>query len=220
MSRIRLWVCIAMVMVSPMCAAEKWLDLFNGKNLKGWERKNGEAIFRVEDKCIVGQSVPNEPNSFLCTKNEYKNFILEFEFMASPTMNSGVMIRGLSTKEYQNFRVHGYQVELEDEAQERDWSGGIYDEARRGWLFPTKDDAEWGKEFGETSKGIWRDGQWNRVRVKCDGDKIQTWINGQQRADLRDDMTTKGFIGLQVHGVGDREEAMTVRWRRIRIQKL
>jgi len=115
---------LIMVMAGPsVCAEGKWRDLFNGKNLKGWELKNGKAEFVVEGKTIVGKSVANEPNSFLCTKSEYSDFILEFEFFASPEMNSGVMIRGLSTKEYQNYRVHGYQVELEDEDQERDWSG-------------------------------------------------------------------------------------------------
>mgnify|MGYP001427371449 CR=1 FL=1 len=208
------------VVISSAVAEDGWKNLFNGKNLKGWESKNGKAIYTVENGAIVGTTVPNEPNSFLCSKKAYGDFILEFEFFGSPTMNSGVMIRGLSTKEYKNFRVHGYQCELEDEGQDRDWSGGIYDEARRGWLFPMKGDAEWGKAFGEQSKSIWKDGEWNLIRVKCLGDSIQTWVNGQQRADLKDDMTAKGFIGLQVHGVGDRKETMQVKWRNIRIKKL
>lgn len=209
------------MLIAPLCMAEDgWRDLFNGKNLKGWESKNGKAIYTVEDGAIVGTTVPKEPNSFLCTKKEYSDFILEFEFFGSPTMNSGVMIRGLSNADYKDYRVHGYQCELEDEGQDRDWFGGIYDEARRGWLFPAKDDEAHGKAFGEASKKIWKDGQWNTVRIKCEGDSIQTWINGQQRADLKDDMTASGFIGLQVHGVGDRTETMQVKWRNIRIKKL
>lgn len=214
------FVLVGVLSTTSSFGTDGWRDLFNGKNLKGWEQKNGKAIYSVENGVIVGTTVPKEPNSFLCTKKEYSDFILEFEFFGSPTMNSGVMIRGLSNKNYKNYRVHGYQCELEDEAQERDWSGGIYDEARRGWLFPKKGDDEWGKAFGDASKNIYKDGEWNLVRVKCEGDSIQTWINGQQRADLKDSKTAKGFIGLQVHSVGDRKETMQVKWRNIRIKKL
>jgi hypothetical protein len=211
---------IMMVGSFPATAEKDWKSLFNGKNLKGWESKNGKAIFTVENGAIVGRTVANEPNSFLCTKREYKDFVLEFEFFGSPTMNSGVMFRALSTADYKDYRVHGYQCELEDEGQDRDWSGGIYDEARRGWLYPMKGDEVLGKAFGEESKSIWKDGEWNLIRIRCEGDSIKTWVNGQQRANLKDGMTAKGFIGLQVHGVGDRKETMQVRWRNIRIKKL
>ncbi len=220
MTRLLALILVAVVGASPVFAEEGWKDLFNGKNLRGWESKNGKAIYTVENGAIVGTTVPGEPNSFLCTKKEYEDFILEFEFFGSPTMNSGVMFRALSFAEYKNYRVHGYQCELEDEGQGRDWSGGIYDEARRGWLYPMKGDEAWGKTFGEQSKTVWKDGEWNLIRVKCVGESIQTWVNGQQRADLKDDMTAKGFIGLQVHGVGDRKETMQVKWRNIRIKKL
>ena len=212
---------LAAVLAVPTVQAEKgWKDIFNGKDLKGWEQKNGNAKFEVVDGAIVGTSVPKEPNSFLCTKKEYGDFILEFEFKGHPKLNSGVMFRGLSKKDYKNYRVHGYQCELEDEAQDRDWSAGIYDEARRGWLFPTKKDPEWGKEFGDQSKKIYKDGEWNTIRIQCEGDSIKTWLNGELRTDFEDDMTAKGFIGLQVHGVGDRTEPMSVMWRNIRIKKL
>lgn len=220
MIRIAALILTGVIAAAPAHSEDGWKDLFNGKNLRGWEQKDGKAIYTVENGAIVGTTVPKEPNSFLCTKKKYSDFILEFEFFASPTMNSGVMFRALSAADYQDYRVHGYQCELEDEAQSRDWSGGIYDEARRGWLYPKKGDEAFGKAFGEQSKSIWKDGEWNRIRIKCEGDSIQTWINGQQRADLKDDMTAKGFIGLQVHGVGDRDQTMQVKWRNIRIKKL
>lgn len=197
-----------------------WVSLFDGKSLDQWEQKGGAAIYKAENGAITGTSVPNTDNSFLCTKKVYGDFVFECEFKGHPSLNSGVQIRGLSLPDYKNGRVHGYQCELEDEGQDRDWSGGIYDEARRGWLFPTKEDKEWGKKFGDQGKKTWKNGEWNKVRVECKGDSIKTWINGELRADLKDNMTASGFIGLQVHGVGKKTEPMTVAWRNLRIKEL
>jgi hypothetical protein len=197
-----------------------WKQLFNGEDLSGWVKLGGEATYRVEEGAIVGISAPNTPNTFLCTEEDYGDFILEFEFLGHPEMNSGCQIRSESKQSYKDGRVHGYQVELEDEAQDRDWFGGIYDEGRRGWIYPTKDNEELSASFSEEGGKIWRNGEWNHIRVKAVGDHIQTWVNGTKRADLRDDETAKGFIGLQVHGVGSRTEPMEVRWRNIRIQEL
>jgi len=201
-------------------ADEGWVDLFNGKNLDGWTQLNGKAKYSVEDGCIVGTSVPNSPNSFLCTDKHYKNFILEFDFKGNPKLNSGCQIRSESTKAYRNGRVHGYQVELEDEAQDRDWSGGIYDEARRGWLYPAEKGSDLAKKFSAQGKRLWMNGEWNHIKVECNGDHIQTWLNGEKRADLHDSMTLSGFIGLQVHSVGSRKEPLSVRWRNIKIKVL
>lgn len=199
---------------------EGWVRLFNGTDLEGWEQKGGAAKYTVEDGAIVGTSVPNTDNSFLCTKQQFGDFILEFEFKGHPKLNSGVQVRSNSLEKYKKGRVHGYQCELEDEGQDRDWFGGIYDEARRGWLYPKKDDEETGKRFGEQGKRVWKNGEWNKVRVEAKGDSIKTWINGELRADLKDGMTKKGFVALQVHGVGNREEPLSVRWRNIRIKEL
>ena len=219
----RLTACVFAAVASSTAfvhAEDGWQDLFNGTDLSGWEVKNGKAKFEVVNGEIVGTSVPKEPNSFLCTTEEFGDFELEFEFFGHPELNSGVMVRGLSKADYRDYRVHGYQVELEDEAQERDWSAGIYDEARRGWLFPDRDDEKWSKEFGDTGKRLYKNGEWNKIRVVCRGDSIKTWLNGELRADLTDDMTAKGFIGLQVHGVGNKTEPMSVKWRNIRLKKL
>lgn len=203
-------------------AAGEWIDLFNGKNLDGWEQKNGAAKYVVEDGVIVGSSVPNTPNSFLCTKEHYGDFVLEFEFMGHPNLNSGVQVRSESLPDYKDGRVHGYQVELEQETRDRYWSGGIYDEARRGWLFPMKSEEETPeqKAFGEQGKRVWKPGDWNHVKVEARGDTIKTWVNGELRATLKDDMTLSGFIALQVHGVGDKKEPMAVKWRNIRLMTL
>ena len=111
----------------------EWENLFNGKNLDGWVKRGGEAKYIVEDNMIVGITGKNTPNTFLCTKKTYSNFILEVDFLIDDRMNSGIQIRSNSFEKYRNGRVHGYQVEIDP--SERAWTAGIYDEARRGWLY-------------------------------------------------------------------------------------
>jgi hypothetical protein len=125
-------------------------------------------------------------------------------------MNSGVQIRSESRPDYKDGRVHGYQVEIDP--SDRAWSGGIYDEARRGWLNDLKDNKPAGQAF--------KPNDWNHYRVEAIGDRIRTWINGVDAADLVDSMTIQGFIALQVHGIGKRTDTMEVRWRNLRIQDL
>jgi hypothetical protein len=186
-----------------------WVSLFNGKDLEGWEQINGKAKYEAKDGTILGSSVPNSPNSFLCTKKHYGDFELEFDVKCDPRLNSGVQIRSESKKDYQNGRVHGYQVEIAVGG----FSGGIYDESRRNKFLNS------GGQTEEIRKLLKKD-QWNRYRVVCQGDHIQTWINGVKVTDLHDGMTASGFIGLQVHGVGKLEEPLRVQWRNIRLREL
>ena len=185
----------------------KWQDIFNGKNLKGWERLNGTADFKVKDKTIIGISKKGSPNTFLATKKMYDDFILEFEFKVDDGFNSGVQIRSKSLKDFNNGRVHGYQYEIDPSA--RAWTGGIYDEARRGWLYPLTRN-EYGKEALKKQ-------EWNKARVEAIGSSIRTWLNGVPCADLIDDMTLSGFIALQVHSVADSDVGKSVSFRNIRI---
>ncbi len=209
----RWFACAAMLTLSLAqslpAAEEGWISLFNGKDLEGWEQKNGLAKYSAEDSCIVGKSVPKSPNSFLCTKNDYADFELEFEVKVDAALNSGVQIRSHSLSGYQNGRVHGYQVEIAVNG----FSGGIYDEARRAKFLnePATPTAE--------IRQLVKDNEWAKYRVVCQGDHIQTWINGVKVTDLHDSMTKSGFIGLQVHAVGDRQDPLFVRWRNIRLRE-
>ena len=186
-----------------------WTRLFNGKNLDGWQQKNGLAKYEAKDGCIVGTSAPNSPNSFLCTKKDYGDFELEFEVKVDAELNSGVQIRSHSLTNYQNGRVHGYQVEIAVGG----FSGGIYDEARRAKFLNADQPTA-------AIQALLKKDEWNQYRVVCQGDRIQTWVNGVQVTDLKDDMTHSGFIGLQVHGVGDRTDPLQVRWRNLRLREL
>jgi 3-keto-disaccharide hydrolase len=211
-----------LVWLLSMTLVDDWKSLVDGQSLKGWTQRGGAAKYRVENGEIVGTSVPNTGNSFLCTNKDYGDFILELEFKVDPKLNSGVQIRSQCFDEPKEIehdgkttkipagRVHGYQVEIDP--SDRAYSGGIYDEGRRGWLADLKDN--------EPARKAFKQNEWNKFRIECRGDSIKTWLNGVQAADLRDSMTPRGFIALQVHGVGDKQEPMEVRWRALRIQEL
>ncbi|MBQ8047311.1 MAG: DUF1080 domain-containing protein [Prevotella sp.] len=206
MKKILAIVCLAGCFLTA--SAQNWKPLFNGKNLKGWTRLNGKAEYKVVDDAIVGRPVYGQPNTFLATKAEYGDFILEFDFKVEGNLNSGVQLRSHSDKKVMNGRVHGYQFEIDP--SDRAWSGGIYDEAGRLWLYPlTKNPA---------AKRAFLKGEWNRTRVEACGKSIRTWINGVACANLWDDVDASGFIALQVHQIGSKaEESQTVSWRNIRI---
>jgi hypothetical protein len=216
---------LCLLTVPAAADEEGFKPLFDGKTLDGFEQHGGKAKYTVENGEIVGRSVPNTQNSFLCTQKEYGDFILEVEWKVDPKLNSGVQVRSQYYKEpteidiggkkykFAADRVHGYQVEIDPDVERgRLWSGGIYDEGRRGWLADLKDNPAASKAF--------KPNDWNKFRIECKGDSIKTWINGVAAADLKDNLTPKGLIALQVHGVGAREEPMEVRWRNIRIKEL
>jgi hypothetical protein len=178
----------------------------------GFRQLGGAARYEIKDGVVTGTSVAKTPNSFMASEKEFGDFELEYEFKVDDLLNSGVQIRSHSRPDRQNGRVHGYQVEIDPSS--RAWSGGIYDEGRRGWLNDLKSNPKAGAAF--------KHNDWNHVRVTAVGDSIKTWINGVPAADLRDAMDSSGFIALQVHGVGsDEKKAGTqVHWRNLRIKNL
>jgi hypothetical protein len=171
-------------------AAEQWIQLFNGKDLKGWTQRGGKATYQVVDGTIEGTTsgLPKDRNSFLCTDKNYGDFILELDFKVGD-MNSGIQIRSESRPDYENGVVHGYQVEIDP--SDRAWSGGLYEESRRGWLNNLLGN--------ESARKAFKKDDWNHYRVEAVGDSIKTWVNGVQAADLIDSMTQTGFVALQVH---------------------
>jgi hypothetical protein len=184
-----------------------WTSLFDGKTLNGWRQLNGKATYEIADGTITGTTVTGEPNSFLATDRDYGDFILELECKVGD-MNSGIQIRSLSTPALNNGRVHGYQVEIDP--SDRAWSGGIYDEARRGWMYQT--------EMNPAAKEAFNKNGWNKYRIEAIGSVIRTWVNDVPVAYLVDNMTLKGFIALQVHGVKERAGGEQIQWKNIRIQ--
>lgn len=211
---------ISAVLLSSPCWAQvnNWQTLFNGKDLSGWQQLNGKHIWEVSNEMIVGISVPGEPNGFLCTEKEYGDFVLELEVSIDTLMNnSGIQFRTLSYPDYNNGRVHGYQMEVDPKPQQ--WSGAIYEEGgNRGWIY-TGDQLSLAakKSFKRDQKNEF---QWNKYRIECIGTTIRTWVNNIPAAHLIDGKFLRGYIGLQLHAnqANDPAGSYKVRFRNIRVQ--
>jgi hypothetical protein len=202
---------LLLLMAQMNFAQEKtynWQELFNGKDLKGWKKLNGTAKYMIDGDAIVGISELNTPNTFLATEKMYTDFILEVDLKVDNLLNSGIQIRSNSMDSYRDGRVHGYQVEIDPSP--RAYSGGLYDEARRGWLYPLSRNPKGREAF--------RTGEWNHYRIECIGNNIRTWVNGIMCTNLADAETAEGFIALQVHGIRNEEQSGTkVMWKNIKV---
>ncbi len=189
-------------------AGDRTVLLIQGDTLAGWVKRGGDAEYRVENGVIIGETRPNQPNTFLCTAREYSDFVLELDFYVDPALNSGIQIRSHARPEGKQERVFGYQVEIDP--SERAWTAGFYDEARRGWLASPS----------EESRKVFKQQDWNSLRIEARGNVIRTWLNGIPATTIADGMDASGFIALQVHGVGPRADPLTVKWRNIRLTDL
>ncbi len=205
---------IAILIILSSCNQTKknttpWVSLFDGKTLNGWSKIGGDATYEVKDGSIVGTSTLNTPNTFLRSERIFGDFILELEYKVDPKLNSGIQIRSNRIPEYNNGRVHGYQIEIDP--SERAWSAGIYDEGRRGWLYELTENSEAQKAFKQND--------WNHYRIEAIGDTLKTWINNVAAAYLVDDLTDTGFIALQVHSIEDNKgkDGTQVVWKNIKI---
>ncbi len=192
-----------------------FVSLFNGRDMSGWVKRGGSAEYHVEDGAIVGKCAPNTPgNTFLCSEQEFGNFVLKLQYKFIESGNSGVQFRSAARDEGKAQRVYGYQYEIRPGG---DATGRIYDEGRRGhkhgiiWL-----DAHTPQDRLDAAQASCREGQWNDVEIQCVGPSIKTWLNGKLVVDMFDDATMKGFFGLQIHS----GKAGSVAWKNIRVKDL
>ncbi len=177
--------------------------LYDGDTLAGWRAVGGESTFEASGEDIVGRHGPGD-NTFLRTDKSYGDFSLKMQMRWDEGGNSGVLFR--AQQQDGDGRVYGYQFELDD--SDRSWSGGIYDEARRGWLADLADKPE--------VRAAIRLDDWNDIEIEARGAHIKTWINGVLAADIVDGLDADGFIALQVH----KGDSGIIRWRRIRLKEL
>jgi Domain of Unknown Function (DUF1080) len=189
-------------------AEENWVNLFDGKTLEGWtispEGRGGEAKIVDGEIHLVG-----DRKFFLCTAKKYSDFIFEAEIkLPEGPANSGFMFRCHADPK----KVFGYQAEID--GGKRAWSGGLFDEARRQWLYPQKPEGSpTAIEFQEKTKGSFKREDWNKCRIQTEGNRIRIWINDVLCTDFKDDVDAEGYIGLQHHG----EKGQIYRFRNIRI---
>jgi len=203
---------LGLAVLVPAARADDWVSLFDGKTLDGWTVRGGTAAYKVDDGCIVGTTTSSRINTFLCSK-DYTDFVLELEVKLEDTrLNSGVQVRSHVYGKDAGGRagiVYGPQCEIALNSARS--AARFYDEARRGvWIAPIKPEAE----------GCFKDDGWNTYRIVVQGNRYRSWINGVAASDFTDDHDTQGFIGLQVHAVGQGQGPYSVRWRNIRIHEL
>lgn len=234
--------CIAsllLLMPSSICLAvtaeEIFTPLVTSDSVEGWVQRGGTATYEIEKDSddnfvVVGTAVVDTPNSFLCPAKEYGDFILEFDVKVDPRVNSGVQFRSQSfdkdtvyqwtakdgsakEKKIPAQLVHGYQIEIDP--SDRAWSGGIYDEKRRGWLYNLDGDDK------AEARAAFNPNGWNHYRLEAVGNSIKSYINGVAVTDMEDDVNASGFIGLQVHAIKDPTHAgAQIRWRNVKIHEV
>lgn len=197
---------------APPPTPAEWVHLFEDTTEGDWLIRGGRATYELADGILTGTTAPNTPNTFYTTTKTYSDFELIYEVRVDRDLNSGVQIRSaiMGGTDNRDGNLQGYQIEVDP--QPRAYTAGIYDERRRGWLHPL--------HTTPSPRRAFRQGEWNTVRVVAVGDTIRTWINGVPAAEIFDAMTASGHIGFQVHGVGGREDLLTVEFRNARIRDL
>jgi hypothetical protein len=175
-------------------------SLFNGKDLSGWKIYGTEKWY-VEKGELVCESGPDKEYGYLATEKFYKNFDLTVEFLQEANGNSGVFFR--STIE--GTKISGWQCEVAPKDHD---TGGIYESYGRGWL----------KQIEPEKENILKPGKWNKLRLRVEGDRVQTWLNGQPMVDFTDGKIGQGngSIALQIHSGG----GIKVRWRKLVVEEL
>tara|TARA_B100000767_G_scaffold275691_1_gene314370 strand:- start:1822 stop:2412 length:591 start_codon:yes stop_codon:yes gene_type:complete len=188
---------ILLILAEPIHAQ---VNLFNGEDLDGWEIHGTEKWY-VENEELICESGPDAEYGYLSTKEHFDNFELELEFKQEADGNSGVFFR--STVE--GTKVNGWQVEV---APPNLHTGGIYESYGRGWLIkpdPSKDQ-------------YLKMGAWNKMKIKVNGNKVITYLNGNEMVQIEDDKIGqgKGGIALQIHSGG----GIKVKWRNIKLKNI
>ena len=208
--------------------------IFNGKDLRGWVNHGG-GKFYVENECIIGEAIMDLPNSFLHTEKKFQNFELEFEVKLDTVLNSGVQIRSnIYDKDTETIRwggrfnengeklvikrkwkagtFWGYQIEIDPTS--RSWSGSIYEEAGRGFLHTPG--------INDEVKSAFKPLEWNHYKIRVKDNHIQSWVNGVMVGDVYDDLTSNGYIALQLHGIGKKKfkSNKKIRWKNLYLKEL
>jgi hypothetical protein len=199
MKKIVLSISIILIL-SSFGAPFKKQSLFNGKDLTGWKVYGTEKWY-VENGNLVCESGPDKKYGYLATDKFYKDFDLSVEFLQESNGNSGIFFR--STIE--GTTISGWQCEVAPKGND---SGGIYESYGRGWL----------KQIEDAKENNLKPGEWNTMRLRVVGDRVQTWLNGQPMVDFTDEKIGQGngSIALQIHDGG----GIKVRWRNLIVEEI
>ncbi len=188
---------ITLLLVSTSITFAQEQSLFNGEDLSGWTIYGTEKWY-VEDGLLVCESGPDKQYGYLATNKHYKDFTLTLEFQQEANGNSGVFVRS----KVDGTKVSGWQVEVAPPGHD---TGGVYESYGRGWLI---------KPDPEKDKAL-KMGEWNQMKIRLNGDKLTSWLNGVQMVTITDTKigAGEGSIALQIHDGG----GIKVKWRNIKI---
>jgi len=192
---------IAIILIfGSFALPQKKQSLFNGKDLSGWKIYGTEKWY-VENGQLVCESGPDKKYGYLATEKFYKNFDLTVEFLQESNGNSGIFFR--STIE--GTKISGWQCEVAPKGHD---TGGIYESYGRGWL----------KQIDDDKEDILKPEEWNKMRLRVEGDRVQTWLNGEPMVDFTDEKIGKGdgSIALQIHEGG----GIKVLWKNLIVEEL
>ena len=181
-------------------APTKKVTLFNGKDLTGWKIYGTEKWY-VDGGELICESGPDKQYGYLATEKAYKNFDLSLQFKQEANGNSGVFFRS----SIEGTKISGWQVEVAPKDHD---TGGIYESYGRGWL----------EQIPPEKETILKVGEWNTLRIRVEGDHVQTFLNNQPMVDLHDAKigAADGSIALQIHDGG----GIKVRWRKLVLKEI
>ena len=215
MSRITRFLPLALLgLTIPACAdaggavgeGGEWRSLFDGTSLDGWSNPYDWGEAWVEEGEI---RLRGDRKFFLVTEETFDDFVLEVEVLLPDTMsNSGIQFRS----NVEPNRVYGYQAEVDPTG--RRWSGGLYDEGRRGWLHPVQGDPASEAGFRDGPGRAFDPDGWNRYRVEARGDSLRIWVNDTLTTAYEDATDRAGVIAIQHHG----EAGKVYRFRNLRVR--
>ena len=161
----------------------------------------------VDDGAMVAFHQDTKAFTYLATKKTYGDFILELDVKVVGDLNSGILLRGNSSPSVRDGNLHGYQMEIDQ--SERQWTGGIYEEAGRGWLYSL--------EGKYDARKAYRASDWNHYRVEAIGEHFRIWVNGVPTLNMADTKTAEGVIGIQIHKLSQGGGGGSVSIRNVRI---
>lgn len=188
----------------PKKAGEK-VSLFNGKDLTGWELFGSMRLSVDEEGNLVTQNGEDLKYGYLGTREYYKDFDLTVEFKQESNGNAGLFFHSFVHGGYKSNVVNGWQCEV---APKNCDTGGIYESYGRGWLVQIPDEKE----------TILKEGEWNTLRLRVEGDKVETWLNGQEMIKINDELigSKTGRIMLQIHDGNN----IIVKWKNFNLTTL
>ena len=190
---------------------EPWKEIFNGKDMEGWEIRDGLAEAWIDEDHLVTEQKDSLNFPYLVFGEEFSDYILECEVKLTGPLNSGILIRGISDPGLNNGKIHGFQMEIDQ--TERRWTGGIYEEAGRKWLTPI----EGMGEGEEEAFNAYKVSDWNHYRMEAIADTFKIWVNGIPTTHLIDGKTDRGIIGFQIHKIAPGTETGILRIKNIRV---